>query len=317
MYEVMALPTAEQAMLVAGPNETNLRQIGLKTGAIVTLRGSELWLRGTTDQCEQARRIVELLKPLWQFGSTVGLSDIDQAVRSLADPEPYVAAQAKVIATNRRGEPIRARTPRQATYIQAIQAHELTFGLGPAGTGKTYLAAVMAVQALLQKQCDRIILTRPALEAGEKLGFLPGDLQAKIDPYLRPLYDALYEFIESERLARLLEQGVIEVAPLAYMRGRTLNNAFVILDEAQNTTPEQIKMFLTRMGSRSRVVVTGDLSQSDLGPRQTSGLAVATQVLSGVEGIHFCRFEAEDVVRHPLVQKIVSAYAAFEVHDAL
>ncbi|NJK72714.1 MAG: PhoH family protein, partial [Synechococcaceae cyanobacterium SM2_3_60] len=258
---------------------------------------------------------VELLKPLWQFGSAVGLSDIDQAARSLADPEPYVTAQAKVIATSRRGESIRARTPRQATYIQAIQAHELTFGLGPAGTGKTYLAAVMAVQALLQKQCDRIILTRPALEAGEKLGFLPGDLQAKIDPYLRPLYDALYEFIDSERLARLLEQGVIEVAPLAYMRGRTLNNAFVILDEAQNTTPEQMKMFLTRMGSRSRVVVTGDLSQSDLGPRQSSGLAVATQVLSGVDGIYFCRFEAEDVVRHPLVQKIVSAYAAFEVRD--
>lgn len=315
MYEVMALPTAEQAMLIAGPNETNLRQIGLKTGAIVTLRGSELWLRGTNEQCEQARQIVELLTPLWQLGGAVGLSDVDQAARSLANPAPYTEAQSKVIATNRRGESIRPRTPRQAEYVQAIQTHELTFGLGPAGTGKTYLAAVMAVQSLLQKQCDRIILTRPALEAGEKLGFLPGDLQAKIDPYLRPLYDALYEFIESERLARLLEQGVIEVAPLAYMRGRTLNNAFVILDEAQNTTPEQMKMFLTRMGSRSRVVVTGDLSQSDLGPRQTSGLAVATQVLAGVEGIYFCRFEAEDVVRHPLVQKIVSAYAAFDVRD--
>lgn len=268
----MALPNAEQAMLVAGPNETNLRQIGLKTGAIVTLRGSELWLRGATDQCEQARRIVELLKPLWQFGSAVGLSDIDQAARSLADPEPYVTAQAKVIATSRRGESIRARTPRQATYIQAIQAHELTFGLGPAGTGKTYLAAVMAVQALLQKQCDRIILTRPALEAGEKLGFLPGDLQAKIDPYLRPLYDALYEFIDSERLARLLEQGVIEVAPLAYMRGRTLNNAFVILDEAQNTTPEQIEDvfdphgFAIASGGHRRFVAVGSGAASIFGP---------------------------------------------------
>lgn len=312
VYEVMALPTAEQAMLIAGVHETNLRQIGLKTGAIVTLRGSELWLRGTTEQCDQARRVVELLKPLWQFGVAVGLSDVDQAVRAIADPEPFSEAQAQQIATNRRGEPVRPRTPRQAAYIQAIRNHDLTFGLGPAGTGKTYLAAVMAVQYLLQKQCDRIILTRPALEAGEKLGFLPGDLQAKIDPYLRPLYDALYEFIESERLARLLEQGVIEVAPLAYMRGRTLNHAFVILDEAQNTTPEQMKMFLTRMGARSRVVVTGDLTQSDLGARQTSGLTVATQVLANVEGIHFCRFEAADVVRHPLVQKIVSAYAAAE-----
>ena len=207
---------------------------------------------------------------------------------------------------------MRAKTFRQRQYIQAIRTHDLIFCSGPAGTGKTYLAAIIAVQALLSDQYERLILTRPAVEAGERLGFLPGDLQQKVNPYLRPLYDALYELIDPEKTANLMERGIIEVAPLAYMRGRTLNNAFVILDEAQNTTPAQMKMVLTRLGFRSRMVVTGDTTQTDLPPNQTSGLSVALKILQNVEGIAFCEFSQADVVRNPLVQRIVAAYERHE-----
>jgi phosphate starvation-inducible PhoH-like protein len=207
---------------------------------------------------------------------------------------------------------VRAKTFRQRQYIQAIRTHDLIFCSGPAGTGKTYLAAIIAVQALLSDQYERLILTRPAVEAGERLGFLPGDLQQKVNPYLRPLYDALYELIDPEKTANLMERGIIEVAPLAYMRGRTLNNAFVILDEAQNTTPAQMKMVLTRLGFRSRMVVTGDTTQTDLPPNQTSGLSVALKILQNVEGIAFCEFSQADVVRNPLVQRIVAAYERHE-----
>ncbi|HEY9836849.1 MAG TPA: PhoH family protein, partial [Vampirovibrionales bacterium] len=217
-----------------------------------------------------------------------------------------------ILAKNRRGEEIRAKTFRQRSYIKAIRSHDLTFCIGPAGTGKTFLATILAAQSLLANEYERLILTRPAVEAGEKLGFLPGDLQQKINPYLRPLYDALYEVIEPEKIANLMERGIIEVAPLAYMRGRTLNRSFVILDEAQNTTPAQMKMVLTRLGFKSRMVVTGDITQTDLPFHQQSGLNVAQKILQNVEGIAFCTLSQADVVRNPLVQRIVAAY---ESHD--
>ena len=217
-----------------------------------------------------------------------------------------------VLARTKKGEIIRAKTFKQKQYVKAIQKHDVTFGIGPAGTGKTFLAAVLAVKALLNDECERIILTRPAVEAGEKLGFLPGDLQEKVNPFLRPLYDALYEFIDSEKIPDLMERGKIEVAPLAYMRGRTLSQAFVIVDEAQNTTPAQLKMVLTRLGFGSKMVVTGDITQTDLPSRQDSGLVVSRRILRNVEGIAFCELTQADVVRHPLVQKIVAAYEKYE-----
>jgi phosphate starvation-inducible protein PhoH and related proteins len=226
--------------------------------------------------------------------------------------EEWKALQDDVLVKTRRGEAIRARTFRQRQYVKAIRHHAITFGIGPAGTGKTFLAALLAVKALLDNEYERLILTRPAVEAGEKLGFLPGDLQQKVNPYLRPLYDALYELIDPERIASLMERGVIEVAPLAYMRGRTLNNAFVILDEAQNTTPAQMKMMLTRIGMKSRMVVTGDLTQTDLPSNQASGLEIACKILEPVEGIAFCYLAKGDIVRHPLVEKIIDAYERFE-----
>jgi phosphate starvation-inducible PhoH-like protein len=313
--EAIALFSDRNALHLAGPQDSNLKLLGRQTGAQLTLRGQDLWVTGTESQRQRVRHVIELLQPLWEQGSVVAEVDVETAITALNthQEERYRQSQQVVLARNLRGDTIRPKTPRQQHYIQAIASHDLTFGIGPAGTGKTYLAAVMAIAALKANECDRLILTRPALEAGERLGFLPGDLQAKVNPYLRPLYDALYEFIEPERVNRLMEQGAIEVAPLAYMRGRTLSNAFVILDEAQNTTPEQMKMVLTRLGFQSRMVVTGDLTQTDLGSHQPSGLAIATQILQGVEGIALCHFNHQDVVRHPLVRRIVDAYEQFEV----
>jgi phosphate starvation-inducible PhoH-like protein len=263
------------------------------------------------DLCDQ---LVRSLKDFWGQGKAVSGVDILTARHALDthQQDELQDLQQDVLARTRRGEDIRAKTFRQRQYIQAVRTHDLTFCIGPAGTGKTFLAAVLAVQALLANQYERLILTRPAVEAGERLGFLPGDLQQKVNPYLRPLYDALYEFIDPEKIPSLMERGVIEVAPIAYMRGRTLNNAFVILDEAQNTTPAQMKMILTRLGFRSRMVVTGDLTQTDLPSNQTSGLSMAQKILQSVEGIAFCHLSKADVVRHSLVQRIVSAYEQYE-----
>ncbi len=316
-FEIIPLSNPQEAMSLAGVREANLKWISRYSGAVVTLRGQDLYLKGTPQQRQQVRQWLELLRPLWQAGQVVTTLDAEQAFRALRNEKAaaYQQLQGMILARTRKGEIIRPKTPRQRDYVQAIRTHDLCFGIGPAGTGKTYLAAVMAIAALQNREYERLILTRPAVEAGEKLGFLPGDLVEKVDPYLRPLYDALFEFIDPAQLPQLMEQGVIEVAPLAYMRGRTLSNAFIILDEAQNTTPEQMKMVLTRLGFKSRMVVTGDLTQTDLGSHRPSGLATAERVLAGVEGVAFCYFDQRDVVRHPLVQKIVEAYERYEAQQ--
>lgn len=308
------LPSIESAMALSGYQEDNLKTLSKQTGAQVVLRGQELLITGTPNQIELCQKLVQSLKDFWKDGKPITGVDIltaRHAINTNRQEELHVLQQ-DVLATTRRGQEIRAKTFRQRQYIQAIRTHDLIFCSGPAGTGKTYLAAIIALQALLSDQYERLILTRPAVEAGERLGFLPGDLQQKVNPYLRPLYDALYELIDPEKAANLMERGIIEVAPLAYMRGRTLNNAFVILDEAQNTTPAQMKMVLTRLGYRSRMIVTGDTTQTDLPLNQSSGLSVALKILRNVEGIAFCEFSQADVVRHPLVQRIVAAYEQYE-----
>ncbi|MGE5655588.1 MAG: PhoH family protein [Actinomycetota bacterium] len=308
------LPSVESAIAIAGYQEENLKILARQTGANVVMRGQELLISGTEHQIELCQKLVRSLADFWKSGKSISGVDILTARHALDtdQQDDLQALQRDVIAKNRRGEEIRAKTFRQRQYIQAIRTRDLIFGIGPAGTGKTFLAAILAVQALLNKQYERLILTRPAVEAGEKLGFLPGDLQQKVNPYLRPLYDALYEMIEPEKMVDLMDRGIIEVAPLAYMRGRTLNNAFVIVDEAQNTTPGQMKMVLTRLGFRSRMVVTGDLTQTDLSPNQQSGLVVAQRILRHVDGIALCELSQADVVRHPLVQRIVNAYEQYE-----
>ncbi len=315
--ERIELPTAAGAIALAGPREENLRFLADRTGARLVLRGQELLIVGQPKTVARCKALVCALEPYWSEGKTVGRAELQMALQArdsdrLADLK---ALQQDILARTRRGDPVRAKTFRQRQYVQAIRTHDITFGVGPAGTGKTYLAAVVAVQALLAGEYERLILTRPAVEAGERLGFLPGDLQQKVDPFLRPLYDALYEFIDPEKLPELMERGTIEVAPLAYMRGRTLNNCFAIVDEAQNTTPAQIKMMLTRLGFGSRMAITGDLSQTDLPSDRESGLNVALRILKSVPGIAICELTAADVVRHPLVQEIVAAYERYENRD--
>ena len=308
------LPSVESAIALAGTQENNLKTLSKQTGATLVMRGQELLISGTKQQVNLGQKLVAALKDYWSQGKPINSVDILTARQALDDHQEGTLQelQQDVLARTRRGDVIRAKTFRQRQYIQAVRTHDLTFGIGPAGTGKTYLAAVLAVQALLSNQYERLVLTRPAVEAGEKLGFLPGDLQQKVNPYLRPLYDALYEFVEPEKIASLMERGIIEVAPIAYMRGRTLNNAFVIVDEAQNTTPAQMKMLLTRIGFRSKMVVTGDLTQTDLPHHQTSGLMMAERILRSVDGVAFCNLSKADVVRHQLVQRIVEAYEEFE-----
>lgn len=308
------LPSIESAIALSGYQEENIKLLARHTGANIVLRGQELLITGTATQIERCQNIVRSLEDLWKSGKTITGVEILTARHAIDTnrQDDLQELQQDVLAKTRRGLEIRAKTFRQRKYVQAIRTHDMTFCVGPAGTGKTFLAAILAVKALLDNQYERLILTRPAVEAGEKLGFLPGDLQQKINPYLRPLYDALYELIEPEKVTTLMEKGVIEVAPLAYMRGRTLNNSFVIIDEAQNTTPTQMKMVLTRLGFRSKMVVTGDITQTDLPLTQTSGLTVAMKILRNVEGIAISELSQADVVRHPLVQRIVAAY---ELHE--
>jgi len=305
-WEAEPLDNARLANL-CGVLDENLRQIESAFDVTIARRSGHFTLAGAP---AQARLALDVLQRLWaRAGQELSLDDIQLGViERLSDANEASAEEGAVPQLRTRKGAIGGRTPRQVAYLRAIQSHDITFGIGPAGTGKTYLAVAAAVDAFEREQVERIVLTRPAVEAGERLGFLPGDLAQKVDPYLRPLYDALYDLFGFERVGKLFERGAIEIAPLAFMRGRTLNHAFIILDEAQNTTPEQMKMFLTRIGIGSKAVITGDLTQIDL-PRGTkSGLAQAREVLAEVRGIAFTQFLKEDVVRHPLVARIVEAY---------
>lgn len=311
---IIELPSPDSAIALSGVQGENLKILSRQTGATVVLRGQELLISGTPKQVELCSALVRSLEEFWGKGKLLSGVDVLTARHALdtGRQDEHQDLKKNVLARTRRGEEIRAKTFAQKRYVESVRTQDLTFCIGPAGTGKTYLAAVLAVKALLDNQYERLILTRPAVEAGEKLGFLPGDLQQKVNPFLRPLYDALYEFIEPEKIGNLMERGVVEVAPLAYMRGRSLNNSFIIVDEAQNTTPAQMKMVLTRLGFGSRMVVTGDVTQTDLPGNQRSGLAVAENILHNVEGVGFCKLTQSDVVRHPLVQRIVTAYERYE-----
>jgi phosphate starvation-inducible PhoH-like protein len=296
---------------LCGPLDENLRQIEIGLDVTIQRRGEQFKIQG--DQArEAARALAELY--LQAEKAPLDIEDVQLCLVEIQRDTPQAEHEERPLLHTRRGE-LRGRTPRQADYIKAILAHDITFGIGPAGTGKTYLAVACAVDAMERDQVKRLVLVRPAVEAGEKLGFLPGDLAQKVDPYLRPLYDALYDLMGFDKVTRLFEKGLIEIAPLAYMRGRTLNNSFIILDEAQNTTPEQMKMFLTRIGFGSRAVITGDVTQIDLARHQKSGLVEVEQILGKIRGIHFQHFQSEDVVRHPLVQKIVNAYEQWQGQD--
>ncbi len=277
----------------------------------VLVRGNQITLSGDATQVAAARELVEELVVMVRNGHDLGPGEVSESARILDTKAGSPAELLSQAILTSRGKSIRPKTLGQKNYVDAIDTHTIVFGIGPAGTGKTYLAMAKAVQALQRKEVDRIILSRPAIEAGERLGFLPGSLTDKIDPYLRPLYDALNEMIDPELVPKLLASGTVEVAPLAYMRGRTLNNSFVVLDEAQNTTPEQMKMFLTRLGFGSRMVITGDITQVDL-PEGASGLQLVTKVLTDIEDIHFARLTSADVVRHTLVGQIVDAYTAYD-----
>lgn len=313
--KTIELPNSESAIALAGPHEANLKTLSRQTGAKLVMRGQELLITGKEKPVERCLAVVRSLQPYWEQGKAISETEIMTAFQAqdTGRIEDYQDLQKNVLARTRKGEQVRAKTFRQQQYIRAIQSHDVTFCTGPAGTGKTFLAAIIAVQSLLKGDYERLILTRPAIEAGEKLGFLPGDLQEKVNPFLRPLYDALYELIDPEKIPDLMAKGTIEIAPLAYMRGRTLNKAFVIVDEAQNTTPAQMKMVLTRLGFSSRMVVTGDITQTDLPHYQESGLVTALRILKSVEGIAICELSQGDVVRHPLVQRIVAAYEKNEI----
>ncbi|MCB0911752.1 MAG: PhoH family protein [Propionibacteriaceae bacterium] len=297
---------------VLGPRDEFLRILERELAAEVHVRGNEITLTGSPEDVTAAADVLTELITIVRTGQGLGADTVER-VLGMASTEDVSAAE--VLTHNilsSRGKTIRPKTLNQKRYVDAIDAHTVVFGIGPAGTGKTYLAVAKAVQALQAKEVNRIILTRPAIEAGERLGFLPGTLSDKIDPYLRPLYDALHDMIDPDSVPKLLTSGTIEVAPLAYMRGRSLNDAFIILDEAQNTSMEQMKMFLTRLGFGSKIVVTGDVTQIDLPTGTRSGLTVVEQILDGVHDIAFCRLTSHDVVRHRLVGRIVAAYDRFE-----
>ncbi len=309
---VVEIKGPEEAMALLGRGDVWLKALRERLGAKIVARGNTVKIQGDLEEVTLAEQVIKDLLALVRQGAELDEPTIEQAV------ELALAGKSLVRETEPRPgglvlpRKLRPKTPGQRRYVEAIAENDITFGIGPAGTGKTYLAVATAVAALKAHHIKRIILTRPAVEAGERLGFLPGDLQAKVDPYLRPLYDALFDMIDPDRFDNYLQSGVIEVAPLAFMRGRTLNDAFIILDEAQNTTPEQMKMFLTRMGFNSKVVITGDVTQIDLPKAARSGLVEAEKILKGIEGIAFVYFSEADVVRHPLVARIVRAYEEAE-----
>lgn len=311
---MLSVESMDAYMSLFGLNDQNMALIEQECNVTVALRGNELIISGETEDVELASSVLEKLLDMLRRHEQMDRARIRYAIALARDGKVDMIDDIlkSVVAITHRGKQIRCKTLGQQTYVQTIRDHDLTFAVGPAGTGKTYLAMALAVVALKNKEVERIVLTRPAVEAGEKLGFLPGDLTQKVDPYLRPLYDALYDFMGVDSYQKLVERGVVEVAPLAYMRGRTLSDSFIILDEAQNTTTEQMKMFLTRLGFRSKAVVTGDLTQTDLPGARRSGLSEAIEVLRDIPAIGMAYLTSQDVVRHELVQQIVDAYAAYD-----
>ena len=315
----LSLESMESYVTLFGMNDRNMAALEQELNVVISLRGQELHIQGSEADAALAERVIGKLIELVRKGEMIDAARIRYAVELGREGrlDDIAEIMGDVVAITHRGRRIQCKTLGQREYMAAVREKELTIAVGPAGTGKTYLAMAMAVVALKNKEVERIVLTRPAVEAGERLGFLPGDMTQKVDPYLRPLYDALYEIMGVESYQRLVERGTLEVAPLAFMRGRTLADAFIILDEAQNTTPEQMKMFLTRLGQSSRCIVTGDISQIDLPKGRRSGLVEAMEVLRDVPGVHIVELTAKDVVRHELVQKIVRAYEAYEAKEGI
>lgn len=313
LEEIIEIP-AEHEKNIFGQFDAYAKEIERTLHVTLIPRDGNVKILGDAVRVDQAKRVLTQLTELSKRGNNISKQNVDYAISLVFDDNEKVLVEIDkdIICHTLQGKPIKPKTLGQKKYVDAIRKQMIVFGLGPAGTGKTYLAMAMAITAFKNNEVGRIILTRPAIEAGEKLGFLPGDLQSKIDPYLRPLYDALYQIMGAESFIKNSEKGLIEVAPLAYMRGRTLDNAFIILDEAQNTTPAQMKMFLTRIGFGSKVVITGDITQKDLPAGTVSGLDVATKVVRNIEDISICNLTSKDVVRHPLVQQIVKAYEEYE-----
>lgn len=301
----------EVVIELTGKHDTTLKALEQRLDCGIGIRGNVVFLEGDEAEVERGKAVIEELAGLIEAGHVVDSDTVESVGSMIAKNDARPSEVYGDVVWEHRGRKIVPKTVNQKKYVDAIRDHSITFSIGPAGTGKTYLALAMAVSELLTKKVNRIILTRPAVEAGEKIGFLPGTLLEKVDPYLRPLFDALYDMVEPDRLTALMERGSIEVAPLAFMRGRTLNDSFIILDEAQNTSPEQMKMFLTRLGFGSRMVVTGDITQVDLPDIRFSGLATVVDILGDVTDIAFINFESKDVVRHKLVQKIVAAYKKY------
>ena len=311
---LITVPTAISMVAVLGPHDDNLRVIEAAFPSVnITVRGNEITLRGPHIDCARLENLFNEMMVVIRSGNILNVDAVNRAIAMLEhEPVDHPAEVMSLNIVSNRGRTIRPKTANQKRYVDAIDDHTITFGIGPAGTGKTYLAMAMSVAALQAKKVNKIVLTRPAVEAGESLGFLPGTLSEKIDPYLRPLFDALNDMIDIDSIPRLMQSGIIEVAPLAYMRGRTLNDAFIILDEAQNTTAEQMKMFLTRLGFGSKMVITGDVTQIDLPNGQNSGLKVVRDILKDIDDIAFLELTAEDVVRHRLIGDIVKAYDNFD-----